>query len=178
MVGPAPEHDRSGNTRAFHEFSAQPLAALSDSQLPTLGPLGALSIERRLRIPRSVAGCHGSRARRAQYCARPHPARGRTAIRGRRCAALVASRVWRWRPHPDHATIFSGFPSSLRITSAPLATPRSSIRWFRFSKPNHSRRNRQRAFPFRPSPRRRVRCWNIAAALSRAPRPPVRMDCR
>ena len=62
----APEHDRSGNAGAFHEFSAQPLAALPDAQLPRLGPLGALSIERRLRIPRPIAGCDGARARRAR----------------------------------------------------------------------------------------------------------------
>lgn len=81
LVGSAPTHDRSGNAGAFHELSAQPLVALSDAQLSTLGPDGLLSIERRLRLPRPVAGCHGSCARRATVGPRAYPARGRSAIR-------------------------------------------------------------------------------------------------
>src|SRR5438034_9056155 len=101
MVGPTPEHDRSGNTRAFYELSNQPLAALSDSQLPSLGPLGPLSIERRLRGSRPVARCHCSLAGCPTLGSRAYLAGGPPADHGRPRAALVASRLWRRRPDAD-----------------------------------------------------------------------------
>ena len=177
MVGPTPEHDRSGNARAFYELSAQSLAALSDSQLPSLGPLGPLSIERRLRISRPVARCHGPRARCADTwpastsCARPHGNswKAMCSTGGIQSLAPASGR--------GSVTIFSGFPSSPRITFAPPATPQSSIRWFHSSTVNHWRNNRPRAFPFRSLPPRKVLCWNIAGGPSHAPPPPVRMGC-
>ena len=54
----------------------QPLAALSDAGVPRVGAIGVLSVQRRLRIPRSAAGHSGAGhvravARRAPTCCAP-----------------------------------------------------------------------------------------------------------
>src|SRR5438105_472822 len=59
--------------------------------MPDVGPVRALSIERRFRIPRSAAGCDGIRLRGSRCSAGAHHSRGIEAVRRRRRAALVAS---------------------------------------------------------------------------------------
>ena len=79
---------------------AERLAAVSDARLPHLGALGVLSGERRLRLPRPVAGRHGARRRAAGDDARAPAARGGAAVRrGRRPALVVAA----FRPGRAHA---------------------------------------------------------------------------
>ncbi len=65
-----------------------------------LGPDGVLSIRRRLRIPRPIAGCDGAGACRAGPHPRASAARRRASIPRRRRAALVASAG---RPRRAHA---------------------------------------------------------------------------
>jgi cyclic beta-1,2-glucan synthetase len=77
----------------------QSLAAVSDSQLPHVGTFGALSIRRRVRVPRAVARLDGTGLREAGRGSQASLARRRPAICGRRCAALVARPRRRRRPH-------------------------------------------------------------------------------
>ncbi len=68
----------SAYSRAAVWTYAQSLASLPDAFLQGLGARGILSIERRLRIPRSTAGRHGAKRRQARHrnastcCERPH----------------------------------------------------------------------------------------------------------
>ena len=64
---------------------------VSDLELPALGPDGVLSIRRRLRIPRPVAGRDGAGACRTGPHPRASAPRRRASIPRRRRAALVAS---------------------------------------------------------------------------------------
>ena len=79
-----------GDTKSFGRSPAEPLAALSDSELPLLGKDGALSIQRRVWIPRSATGFAGVALCRAGTGARAHSAGCLASICGRRCSALVA----------------------------------------------------------------------------------------
>ena len=83
--GRAGEHAR----RALRRFD-QSLAALPDPRVPAVGAGRLLPGGRRLGLSRPVAGRHGPDCPRprAAGAADPHPCA--TAVRGRRCAALVA----------------------------------------------------------------------------------------
>ena len=90
---------------------AEPLAALPDPGLPHLGTVGVLSVERRLRLPRSAAGRAGAALSRAGARARAHPARRVAAVRRRRRAALVARAG---RPGRAHALLRRSAVAGLR----------------------------------------------------------------
>ena len=80
-------------------LDVESLAGLSGAELPFLGPLGVLPVERRLRLPRPASGRDGARPRGAGGDARRPAAVGVAAVpRGRR-AALVAPAARRRRPH-------------------------------------------------------------------------------
>ncbi len=69
---------------------AESMVALPGALLPHVGALGALSVERSVRLPRPAPGLHGVRVRGARDRARASPALRRAAVRGGRRAALVA----------------------------------------------------------------------------------------
>ena len=78
----------------------EPLASLSEHELPAVGPLGLLSAGRSLRLPRPIAGRPGPDAGPAGSDARTSSAGRRTAVpRGRR-PALVARAQRPRHPHP------------------------------------------------------------------------------
>ena len=66
------------------------MAALSDALMPYMGTFGVLPGKRRLRLPRSASGRHGVGIRQTGRNTAPSAVRGCTAVRGRRCPALVA----------------------------------------------------------------------------------------
>ena len=80
-----------GHARSRLERPRERLVVVSDPELPPLGPDGVLSVGRRLRIPRPVAGRAGAAACRTGPDPRASPPRRRPSIRRGRCAALVAS---------------------------------------------------------------------------------------
>jgi cyclic beta-1,2-glucan synthetase len=61
VVGPSSVHDSGRDPGSLGEFHAEPLAALSIVELPHLGTVRAVSIERRVRFSRPVAGFAGLR---------------------------------------------------------------------------------------------------------------------
>ncbi len=91
FLGPDLGRGAGEDAGSFHGHPAQRLAAVSDALLPRLGAHGVLSIERRLRLSRSIAGCHGARSVEAGDHPRTYPARRGAPVRRRGCAALVAS---------------------------------------------------------------------------------------
>ena len=176
MVGPTPKHDRSGNARAFHKFLSIAgccIRILSCRFWGRSAPYqsgGAFGFRDQLQD-------HGAYSTRAGSWLAAHPARG--------ARQFVDGDVQHWW-HPDtgagvrtaSVTIFYGFPSSSRITFAPPATPRSSIRWFHSStgKPLEEQRERE-SFHSGRVHHARILCSNIAGGPSRALQLPVRMDC-
>src|SRR5678816_2150529 len=88
--------------RSGHRPNAQPLASLSSLGLPRLGPFRVLPIRRSVWLSRPTAGCDGLGLQRSSTGAGADLAIGGTAIRGRRCPALVAPAVWGRRSHADH----------------------------------------------------------------------------
>ena len=72
---------------------------LSDVELPLPCAFGVLSIRRRVRVPRSAAGCAGVSALRCRHRAQSHHSRRGPAVSRRRRAALVARAGRRRRPH-------------------------------------------------------------------------------
>ena len=91
ILEPHPRRDQCRYARSGRERDGERLAALSDAGLPPLGPHRLLSIRRRLRFPRSIAGCDGAGARRAGSHPRAFAPRRRASIPRRRRPALVAS---------------------------------------------------------------------------------------
>ena len=77
----------------------QRLARLPGPGVPALGPHRVLSIERRVRLSRSIAGRDGARPRRAGAGARAPAALRVAPVSRRRCPALVASAVGARRAH-------------------------------------------------------------------------------
>ena len=104
----------------------QSLVALPGARLPDVGALGALSVERRVRLPRPAAGRDGVRVRGARGGARAHPPRGGAAVRRGRRAALVASAQRARRAHASSPTTWRGCRSSSTTTCASPATRRCS----------------------------------------------------
>ena len=98
-VGRHPRRGSGENPRSFHGYHAEPLAALSDSRLPRVGPIGILPGQRRIRLSRSASGRDGASSIEACHGARPYPACGRAPVRRRRRSALVASAVRSRSPH-------------------------------------------------------------------------------
>ena len=92
MVGFPAGRAAGAHAAAVRGFAAQSLAALPDAELPLLGALRAVSIERRVRFSRSVAGFDGARLRRAGTDPGPHSGLGGAPVPRRRRPALVASR--------------------------------------------------------------------------------------
>ena len=91
---------RSGqDTRSRDGPDAERLAAVSDARVPYLGALGVLPGQRRLRLPRPVAGRHGADFGAAAGNAAPSAAFRRAPVRRRRCAALVAAAFGPGRAH-------------------------------------------------------------------------------
>ena len=64
-----------GNARRIGQFSGERLAHLSDARLPDVGSFGVLSIGRRIRLPRPIAGCDGPGACAAAIAPRAPAAR-------------------------------------------------------------------------------------------------------
>ena len=92
-VGRHAEHGTGEDAGSRAGYPAQPLDSVSDPGLPRLGAHGLLSGERRLRLPRPVAGRDGALHIAARDRARAYTARRRTTVRGRRCAALVVAGI-------------------------------------------------------------------------------------
>ena len=101
VVGRSARHDPGAHPRARRGFPDQPLAALSDPELPDLGAFRLLPVRRRLRLPRSAAGRDGAAVRPSRAGARTHPARRRPPVQGGRRPALVASAGRRGHPLAD-----------------------------------------------------------------------------
>ena len=80
-----------GNARRGGQFPGQRLARLSDAGLPHVGPHRVLSIGRRVRLPRSIAGRDGPGACPAAVAPRASAARRGASVSRRGRAALVAS---------------------------------------------------------------------------------------
>src|SRR5579871_1633332 len=76
------------------------MAALPDAELPRLGADGVLSIGRRVRVQRSIAGCDGPGAFGTRADAGTPVKGGRAAISRRRRATLVASAGGTRRANP------------------------------------------------------------------------------
>ena len=114
---------------------AEPLAALPDARVPHLGPLGLLSVQRRVRLPRSAAGRAGAALRAPAHRARAHllHAASRQFVEGRRAALVARAR----RPGRAHAVLGrSPLAASTRrcSTSRAPATTRCSTSRCRFSR--------------------------------------------
>ena len=130
-------HARRGaghDARSEHGPAAESLAAVSNAELPRLGARRVLSVERRVRIPRSTSGCDGACRRRSEVsranicCARPRASLSKaTSSTGgiRRPDAAYAR---------ESPTIFCGCPTPSSISSKPPATWPSSRKRCRFSK--------------------------------------------
>ena len=95
LLGRDAGHGPGEDARPRARHHAQPLAALSDARLPRLGAHRLLSVERRLRLPRSAAGFDGARASRPAIARDTSAARRCPAIPRRRRAALVAAATGR-----------------------------------------------------------------------------------
>ena len=80
-----------GHARPVPQRSGQRLAGVPDPGVSAVGTERLLSIGGRFRLPRSVAGCHGSRPHRATARAGASAARGSASVSRGRCPALVAS---------------------------------------------------------------------------------------
>ena len=91
VVGSPPDHDSGQDAGAFGGFHDESLAALSVAELPHLGTIRFVSIERRVWFSRPVAGFAGACLFRAGYRARDDSAGRFAAVCRRRRAALVAS---------------------------------------------------------------------------------------
>ena len=79
------------NARPGRQLPGQRLAHLSDARLPHVGPHRVLSVGRRVRLPRPIAGRDGPGACRAAVAARASAPRRRAPVPRRGRAALVAS---------------------------------------------------------------------------------------
>ena len=88
------------NARRVGQFSGERLAHLSDAGLPHVGPLGILSIGRRVRLPRPTAGRDGPGACPAAVAPRAPAARRGAPVSRRGRAALVASAGGTRRANP------------------------------------------------------------------------------
>ena len=128
------------------------LAALPDAVVPDLGALRLLSVERRLRFPRSAAGCPRLALRIARYGASPSPARGVAPVHRRRRAALVARAGRPGRAHPVLRRSALARIRDVASTSRPPATIRCST-----SRCRSSRDDRSTPTSTRPTNGRRVR---------------------
>ena len=104
-----PDHNSGQDAGAFRGSADESLAALPIAELPHLGAIRFVSIERRVWFSRPVAGCAGVCLFSAGYCARDDSAGRFAAVRRRRRAALVASAFRRRCPHADVRTICCGF---------------------------------------------------------------------
>ena len=91
VLEPDPWRGERGHARSRGECDGERLAVVSDLELPALGPHGILSIRRRLRISRPIAGCDGAGACRTRPDPRASAPRRRASVPRRRRAALVAS---------------------------------------------------------------------------------------
>ena len=94
-----PRRGERGYARSRCECDGERLAVVSDPELPALGTDGVLSIRRRLRVPRSVAGRDGAGACRTGPHPRASAPRRRASIPRRRRATLVASTGGARRAH-------------------------------------------------------------------------------
>ena len=90
LLEAAPRHSAGQDARSRDGSAPQPLAALPDAGVPDLGTLRVLSVERRVRLPRSVAGRARAHARGAAPRAQSHHPRRVPAVRRGRRPALVA----------------------------------------------------------------------------------------
>ncbi len=78
------------NAHSVHGLSDESLASVSIPGLPVLGSLGVLSVQRSVRIPRSIAGRHGFRLRRARADAQAYSDLRGSPVCRRRRSTLVA----------------------------------------------------------------------------------------
>jgi cyclic beta-1,2-glucan synthetase len=89
-VGASSRRDHRQDAGSPVRRDDQSLVAVPGAVVSHVGALRVLSVEWRVRIPRSVAGCHGVRVSRPGHRARAHSARRGAAVRRGRRAALVA----------------------------------------------------------------------------------------
>ncbi len=124
---------RGGNTGHGARHADQPVAAVSDAQLPLPRAVGVLSVRRRVRVSRSAAGRAGAVCISIRHLrATPHSARGRTAVSRGGCSALVARAGRRRRPHAH-----PGRPAVARVRRARIRA--------RDGRLGHLRRRRRRS---------------------------------
>ena len=129
---------------------------VSDLELPALGPDGVLSIRRRLRVPRPVAGRDGAGACRTGPDPRASAPRRRAPIPRRRRAALVASAVRARRAD----AFFRRLPVAA-LRDLPL----------RFVRRGHRRARRKDSLPRRPARSSRRRRLTMICPIAPKSRP-------
>ena len=110
-MGRHPGHRPDSHPRRFLRPADEPLAALSERELPVVGPIRLLSARRRLRIPRSASGRDGPGPGPAGPLPGAPVASREPAVPGRRRAALVARAEW---PGDAHAMLRRPAVAALR----------------------------------------------------------------
>ena len=129
-----------------------------------------LSIQRRLRIPRSVAGCDGVRICRARADSRAHSRLRARASSSKGTCSIGGMRKRAWACERAARTIWCGSPMWSRITLRSPATPRILEEEVPFLEGAELKDGEQeRMFIPGGRPRRRRLCGSIACARSTAP---------
>ena len=179
VLGSTARHAAGHDARSRDGPDAQSLAALPDAGLPHLGTLGLLSVERRLRIPRSAAGraraalsapASGARAHR---CTRPRGSSSKAT-----CSTGGTSRAARACAR-DSRTIACGWSfATLQYIVGDRRRLACSTSWCRFSKAGRSSPTSTKPTSGRRSRQNRRRSTSTASAPSRSTSRPARTACR
>ena len=89
-LGKKTRDDQGTNAGADIRPDGESVGSVPGALLPNVGTVRVVSVERRIRIPRSAAGRNGFRLYRSGDSKRAHRASGVTPVRRGRCSALVA----------------------------------------------------------------------------------------
>ena len=108
---------------SFHRLPIESVVAVPGSELPLLGPLRVLPVQRSFRLPRSASGYAGLRVCAPGDHAGTHPAFGQPAIQSKATCSIGGTPTPGWACARSAPTICCGCRTWCRITLRSRETP-------------------------------------------------------